>query len=396
MPALLHRPSKWLHWLPAWALALWPQLPLSAALVISGLVNILVGFRYNLISLNQIPAITSLADSFTVLGSTTQIILGVALVLVGVGLLWRLAAAWAFAMLLLMVTIGVNVIRAHWGASLVLPGLMFLALLLLQKYFNRQTLFANYLISIISVLGILAYGTFGTYLLGDGFHPKIRELTTAFYFTIVSLGTVGYGDIVAVTPETRLFVVSLLIVGLSIFAAAIVSAVWPAVSGELTRIFSPKGERMEHKDHVILVGEGPIAKNTARELSSRGIAFIQIISQTGESSLPDYPLVRGDASDDTTLKDAGINSANMIIAARDDDGENAFISLLAKDLNPHIRVLAVATTARSMRLLKLARADLVFAPAAVGSRLLANLVEGNEISAEFQDLLEGRLNKVNP
>lgn len=396
MPTLAHRPAKWLDWLPPWLSGLWPQLPLAAALVISGIANILVGFKYNLIPLDQIPAITSLADSFTVLGSTTQIILGMALVLVGVGLLWRLAAAWAFALLLLMVTIGVNVVSAHWGASLVLPGLMVLALFLLQKYFNRQTLFANYLISLISVLGILAYGTFGTYLLGDGFKPKIHELTSAFYFTIVSLGTVGYGDIVAVTPETRLFVVSLLIVGLSIFAAAIVSAVWPAVSGELARIFDPKGEHMEHKDHVILVGEGPIAKNTARELDSRGIAFIQIISQTIESSIPDYPLVKGDASDDTILKEAGIDWAKMIIAARDDDGENAFISLLAKDLNPHIRVLAVATTARSMRLLKLARADLVFAPAAVGSRLLANLVEGNDISVEFEDLLEGAPKNANP
>lgn len=394
MLSLMHRMGKWLHRLPAWILALWPQLPLSAALVISGAVNIMAGLRYNLIPLNQIAAISSLTNSLAVLGSSTQIFLGVALVLVGVGLLWRLSAAWAFAMLLLMVTIGVNVLIGHWGLSLVLPGLMFLALLALRGYFDRQTLFANYLISVVSVLAILAYGTFGTYLLGDGFQPKIRELTSAFYFTIVSLGTVGYGDIVAVTPETRLFVVSLLIVGLSIFAAAIVSALWPAISGELTRIFSPRGDHMEHKDHVILVGEGPIANNTARELTSRGIPFIQIISQTSESAQSEYPSVKGDASDDVILQKAGIDSANMIIAARDDDGENAFISLLAKDLNPQIRVLAVATTARSMRLLKLARADLVFAPAAVGSRLLANLVEGNEISVEFEDLLEGRPQKA--
>ena len=153
---------------------------------------------------------------------------------------------------------------------------------------------------------------------------------------------------------------------------------------------------MKHKDHVILVGEGPIAKNTARELASRGIPFVYIISQTSEQTLnlPDSTFIRGDAIDDTILKGAAIDSATMIIAARDDDGENAFISLLAKDLNPKIKVLAVASTARSMRLLKLARADLVFAPAAVGSRLLANLIEGNEISAEFEDLLEGRPHNV--
>jgi voltage-gated potassium channel len=79
-------------------------------------------------------------------------------------------------------------------------------------------------------------------------------------------------------------------------------------------------------------------------------------------------------------------------AALDDDSENA-ISLIAKDLNPEVRVLAVASSAKSIRRLQLAGAEIVFAPAAVGSRLLANLVEGQEIPEEFRDLLEGRPNR---
>lgn len=79
------------------------------------------------------------------------------------------------------------------------------------------------------------------------------------------------------------------------------------------------------------------------------------------------------------------------MAAEDQDGENAFICLAAKDLNPDVLVLAVATSAKYIRRLKLACADLVFAPAAVGSRLLANLIEGTDIPPEFRDLLEGTL-----
>ena len=89
--------------------------------------------------------------------------------------------------------------------------------------------------------------------------------------------------------------------------------------------------------------------------------------------------------------EAGIDRARMVIAAREDDGENAFIALVAKDLNPKVRLLAVASSALAIRRLKLARADLVFSPAAVGSRLLADLVEGNEISPAFRDLLQGGL-----
>lgn len=66
-----------------------------------------------------------------------------------------------------------------------------------------------------------------------------------------------------------------------------------------------------------------------------------------------------------------------------------FAVLTSMVTNGEDRVLAVAGSARTLHLLKLARADMVFASAAVGSRILANLVEGNEIPREFRDLLEG-------
>ena len=240
---------------------------------------------------------------------------------------------------------------------------------------------------------ILTYGTLGAYLLGSGFKPNITNLTTGFYFTIITLSTVGYGDIIPETTETRMFVLSLLVVGLSIFATVFASTLGPIISGELALIFNPKGKKLKLVDHVILVGEGAIAKNTAEELIERDILFVQVIADNSEAPEHQCPIVRGDSSEDTVLKEAGIEKARLVIAARDDDVENAFISLAAKDLNPEIRVLAVAGSARSIRRMKLARADLVFAPVAVGSRLLANLVEGSSIPAEFQDLLKGRPQK---
>ena len=104
--------------------------------------------------------------------------------------------------------------------------------------------------------------------------------------------------------------------------------------------------------------------------------------------------VRGNPGDDQVLKDAGIDSATLVIAAREDDGENAFISLVAKDLNPNVRVLAVASARGSIRRLKLAGAEIVFAPSVVGGRMLANIVEGKEIPQEFKDLLEGKQKKT--
>jgi voltage-gated potassium channel len=141
--------------------------------------------------------------------------------------------------------------------------------------------------------------------------------------------------------------------------------------------------------HIILAGEGSIAVNTAVELEKRKLSFVRIRSGVENATPPGEDDIIGDPTDEAVQLKAGIRKAVMVIAAGDNDGDNAFITLLAKDLNPEVRVLAVANAINAIRRLKLARADLVFAPAAVGSRLLANLAEGDQISDEFRDLLEG-------
>jgi voltage-gated potassium channel len=313
-------------------LVLRPEWPLALALMLGGALNIETGLRYNLVPFSQIGPLSDVGRSLSVLGSSTQVILGACQVMVGIGLIRRLATAWAFAVLLLAVTVSVNLAQGYRGASLIFSSLMLLALLILRRDFTRRTITANYVFSFMGILVILAYGTFGTYMLGDGFRPKIHELTSAFYFTIITLATVGYGDIVPVTYETRLFVVSMVIVGLSVFVTAIASVLGPALSGEINRFFNPREEKMKPTNHVILAGEGALATNTSRELQARGIPFVQIISTASNPPhLPEELVVRGNPGDDQVLREAGIDSATLVIAAREDDGENAFISLVAKD-----------------------------------------------------------------
>jgi len=352
------------------------------------------GLRHPLLQLFRVKPLIELGTSLRIFGGGAQVVLGTLLVLIGIGLLWRLAVAWSFALLLLSITIFANLVQQKWQISLYLPVLLLIALLFLQRHFTRRAPLANFLYSLISIIVVMAYGTFGSFVFGKGFRPEINDLVAAFYFTIVTLATVGYGDIVPVTPATRLFVISFIVIGLGIFAAIIVSVIGPAISAELSQIFSPKEEKLEPKDHIILAGEGPIARNTAKELAARQIFFIQIISPGTEPLLPGQHVIKGNPSEENILLQAGAKTARMVIAAREDDGENAFISLVAKDLNPQVQVLALASSAGAISRLKLAQADLVFAPSAVGGRILVNLVEGNNISPEFQDLLEGEPQKT--
>jgi voltage-gated potassium channel len=382
------RPSRWRRFF-GWFWGFWPHWPVAAAIVAGGVLNILRSFKSEHLPFSQISPFMGLEKSLAILGSSTQAILGVGLVLVGFGLFRRLNTAWSFSVILLLITLGVNLVQQHWGAWIIYPGGMLLVMIPLKRYFNRQTKLANYTISLTGVFSILAYGTFGSYLLGNGFNPTVHDLTTSFYFTIITLSTVGYGDISPITPETRLFVVSLLVVGLSVFATAIASVLGPAITKRLGHILNPEGGRIKLEKHIILAGEGSIAVNTAVELEKRKLSFVRIRSGVENATPPGEDDIIGDPTDEAVQLKAGIRKAVMVIAAGDNDGDNAFITLLAKDLNPEVRVLAVANAINAIRRLKLARADLVFAPAAVGSRLLANLAEGDQISDEFRDLLEG-------
>jgi len=383
----LARPTRWRR-LVGWLWGLWPHWPMAIAIVTTGTLKILKSLKFDLLPFGQFTPHVDLERSLAILGNSTQAILGIGLVFVGFGILRRMAAAWSFAVILLLVTLGVNLGQHHVGERLILPGVLLLAMLVLRRYFNRQTDWANYAISLLGIFSIMAYGTFGSYLLGNGFNPKIHDLSTSFYYTVITLSTVGYGDITPITPETRLFVVSLLVVGLSVFATAIASVLGPAISKRLGHILNPEGGRTRLENHIILAGEGTIASNTERELVKRKIPFVRIRSEAGTAPIAGEAEIIGDPTDETVQEKAGIDKAHMLIAAGDNDGDNAFITLLAKDLNPKVRVLAVANAINAIRRLKLARADLVFAPAAVGSRLLANLAEGDRISEEFRDLLE--------
>lgn len=320
-------------------------------------------------------------------GSGAQTLLGAALLLLGLGLLTRARSAWVFSVLLLAATAALQAWHRHWP-EVGLHTLLLGALLLWRRDFRRLSLLSAYLLSLGGILSVLLYGTLGAYLLGSGFHPAIADLPTALYFTFITLSTVGYGDIVPVTLDARLFVMSLILAGLSIFASAIISTFGPALARQVGRLFDVKGNPMQLRNHVILVGSGPMARNIARELAARKADFVQIVVGSAADAEAPWPVVKGDASEDEVLAAAGIRHARLLIAAREDDGENAFISLATKAINPAIRVLAVASSAHAIHRLKLAHADVVFAPVAVGARILANLVEGDSIPKEFHDLLE--------
>ncbi len=264
------QPASRNNWLKRnWYASLWPQWPLAIALAFVGFLSVLDGLSVPVGILEHVRAFTGMANSLSALGHTAQVILGLMLIMAGMGLLLRLVSAWTLSVFLLVITVGVNVAQELWGLSLALQAILLGALLWTRRYFTRRTILASFLFSLGGIVAILAYGTIGSYLLRDDFHPKIGDWSTAFYYTIVTLSTVGYGDIVPVSETARWFAMSLLIVGLGVFASAIASALGPKISGELQRMFNPKEKTMEPKDRSCVVSLLIIAASKFSAIVSR-------------------------------------------------------------------------------------------------------------------------------
>lgn len=100
--------------------SLWPAELLGVILVLSGAANITAGLHD---SLGELGRVSSLAISLRSVGGTGQAVLGGILVLIGIGLFWRLRAVWAFALMVLTMTIAADIARRDWGLGLAFPVL---------------------------------------------------------------------------------------------------------------------------------------------------------------------------------------------------------------------------------------------------------------------------------
>ena len=175
---------------------LWPQVPLGLFLFFVGVFNVLTGLQSRTFSpafkiLTRVTPLSELSQeiSLGILGSSVQVLLGTGLLLTGIGLLWRLRSAWAFSILLLVIAIALDLFNQRDLYGALLSSLALAALVFWEKRFNRRSLIGGYLISLISLLAVLAYGVLGCLLLGGNFRPSIQDISTAFYFTVVTLST---------------------------------------------------------------------------------------------------------------------------------------------------------------------------------------------------------------
>jgi voltage-gated potassium channel len=319
-------------------------------------------------------------------GLLPPILIGLGMLIMAVGLLFRSRLAWLMA-LLLAATAAVSMYFGHQVHARLLLGYFILMLALLAfawRQFDRTSVTASTLFALSSVIMLLVYATFGTFYLGADFKPKVTDLVSALYYAMVTMSTVGYGDITPQTTEAKLFAVSIIVLGVAVFATSLTAVIAPLVTRSLQRIVNRKDKRMPRENHFVVIGKTPLAVNTWRELARRGHPVTRLLRQEPETGLPDdVDMVIGEPSDADVLRKAGADKAQAVLAMLDDDSENAFVVLAVRELSGKARTVAAVNDANHLARVQLVQPDVVIAPQILGGELAAMLLTGEQISADF-------------
>jgi voltage-gated potassium channel len=318
-------------------------------------------------------------------GVLPPLLIGVGQLAMSVGLLMRSRVAWTMALLLVIAALAS--LLFGWRHSIPMAiyfSLLLLALLASWRSFDRSSLAASTLYAFTAIVMLVMYATMGSYYLGSEFTPPIKDLITALYYAMITMTTVGYGDIVPHTPDARLFAVSVVVLGVAVFATSLTAVVSPMINRSLQRIVSQKGRTMKRKDHYVVIGNSSLAINTWRELTKRGHPVTRLLRDApGEGELTDIDVVVGDSSDIDVLRQAGAHQAKAVLAMRDDDAENAFAVLAVKELAGTARTVAAVNDARHLSRIKLVQPDVIIAPQVLGGELTAMLLTGEKVTADF-------------
>ena len=233
-------------------------------------------------------------------------------------------------------------------------------------------------------------------------------LIDAFYMTVTTVATVGFGEVQPFSQAGRLFVSFYILYNLVVVAYLISVMSAFIFDGELRKIYKMIRTDQEIKrfsGHVIVCGFGRNGRRAHQELRANGARVVVIESdqelmksimdgQTGE----DYDdngiaggrifTVFGDATTDLVLKQAGVERASALITALPKDADNVFVALSARALNPRLKIIARASLKTSESKLLSAGADSVVMPDEIGGSHMAKLVVRPEV-IRFLDLISG-------
>ncbi len=230
------------------------------------------------------------------------------------------------------------------------------------------------ILSLSLALFFLVAGTCGYMFLED------YTLLEAMYMAVISITTVGFGEVRPLSDSGRIFTMFLLLFGvgsLAFAAHAFIESMIERASNPVRekRIMQKKIDRLE--DHTIICGHGRVGAAAAEHLADAGKDFVVLENSPEEIAVlqeKQFLYLTGDATSEKTLIAAGIKTAGALMALLNSDPYNLFTVLTARELNPTLHIVARSESAYAESKILRAGADSIISPYASAGRRVADKV----------------------
>ena len=249
------------------------------------------------------------------------------------------------------------------------------------KFFRSKIETAIALLILLLFIGVVGFRVMSNYSWVD-----------AIYMTVITVTTVGFGEVHPLDPQAKIFTVFLILTSIVIVGYAFKIITEYIISKN--NLAELKQKKMQKKidslsNHVIICGFGRNGKQAAKKLLMHKRSFVVIESNKEliEKHQNDKILfVWGNANEDEVLQLAGIEHAECLISALPNDSDNVFVVLSARQMNSKMRIISRASNESSNSKLKLAGANNVILPDNIGGDHMASLVVVPDL-LEFVDNL---------
>lgn len=248
----------------------------------------------------------------------------------------------------------------------------------------RSNPFNRLLFALLALIGLVLIGTVGFQAI-ENFTP-----VDAFSMAVITLSTVGFGEIHTLSPGGRMFTIGLILGGAGVVAYSLATLTDFLFNAQWREQWTRyrKVHMLKHlTNHIIVCGYGRVGRFVAHELRAEHTPFVVIDSDPAKIAHIErdgFIALQGNAANELHLREAGIDRAQGLVAAVNSDAENVFIVLTARGMRPELTIVARANYEESEAKLLKAGATRVILPYRISGRRMVTMLTRPEV-ADFLD-----------
>ena len=213
------------------------------------------------------------------------------------------------------------------------------------------------------------------------------------YFAIITITTVGYGDIVPISDRARL-IDALFITPVRLFIWFIfLGTAYQFVVSKMLEDFRMAKLQRQLTHHIIVCGYGHTGRSAALELAAKGCPPQSIIAIDGnetsvQTAVEDgFVVLRGDAAREAMLQRAGVERAQAVIVTPGRDDTSILVVLTVRQLNPKVKIIATVKEIENIKLVKQGGADVIISPSQVSGYLISDAIDRRYTVDYLYDLM---------